>query len=312
MRGAIRLLALLLSLLAATAAQADKRIALTFDDIPRARGAFFTPDERAERLIAALKAAKVRQAAFFLNPAKLETADGQGGEARIAAYVAAGHVIANHSNTHTGLEIQSADEFLTDVDAAELWLKGRPGYRPWLRFPYLFEGGTDKNKRDAVRTGLAARGMRNAYVTADGSDWWLEDEVRKAVAAGQTLDMEQLRRLYIRMHVSGAESADDLARKVLGRSPAHVMLMHETDLAAMFLPDLVAELRRHGWTIITVDAAYRDPLKKAFPDVPMSRGDLISALAVEKGVEWPIWPIWIHPGLAEQIFTSRVVKQAAQ
>ena len=42
------------------------------------------------------------------------------------------------------------------VDAAELWLKGRPGYRPWFRYPFLDEGGRDKAKRDAVREGLKA------------------------------------------------------------------------------------------------------------------------------------------------------------
>jgi peptidoglycan-N-acetylglucosamine deacetylase len=291
------------------AAQADKRIALTFDDIPRHQGSFFTPDERAQRLIAALRSARVKQAAFFLNPGKLSEPQGQGGAARIAAYVAAGHVIANHTHSHKGMELLTAEEFLTDVDAAEVWLKDRPGRRPWMRFPYLHEGGTDLAKRDAVRAGLAARGLRNGYVTADGSDWFLDDLVNKARAEGKELDMEQLRRLYIRMHVSGAEAQDELARAALGRSPAHVMLMHETDLAALFLPDLVAELRRHGWRIISADEAYRDRLKDAHPDVANARGDLISALAVEKKVQWPIWPIWIHPGIAEPIFNQRVIKK---
>ncbi len=294
-----------------TAFASQKRIALTFDDIPRSEGAFFTPDERTARLIAGLRSARVRQAAFFLNPAKLAEAQGAGGEARIAAYVAAGHVIANHTNSHKGLERSTAEEFLADVDAAELWLGGRPGRRGWMRFPYLHEGGTDKTKRDAVRTGLAARGLRNGYVTADGSDWWLEDRVIRAKAEGKELDMEQLRRLYIRMHVSSAETQDALARSALGRSPAHVMLMHETDLAALFLPDLVAELRRHGWRIITADEAYRDPLRNALPDTANARGDLISMIAVEKAVQWPLWPVVIHTGMAEQIFDQRVVRKAA-
>lgn len=303
----LRGLLLVLALLTATAAQADKRIALTFDDVPRHRGAFLTPDERAGRIIAALRKAKVRQAAFFLNPGKLDTPDGQGGEARIAAYVAAGHVIANHTQTHRGMELLTASEFLADVDAAEAWLKDRPGRRPWMRFPYLNEGGRDTAKRDAVRAGLAARGLRNGYVTADGSDWFLDDLVIKATGEGKQLDMDKLRRLYVQMHLSSAEAQDDLARRVLGRSPAHVMLMHETDLAALFLPDLVAELRRHGWRIITADEAYRDALKSAFPDTANARGDLISAIAVERKADWPVWPIWIHPGIAEPIFNQRVV-----
>ncbi len=63
---------------AVTPAAAQKRIALTFDDVPRGRGAFLTPDQRTVKLIAGLKRAGVAQAAFFVNPANLETGDGQG------------------------------------------------------------------------------------------------------------------------------------------------------------------------------------------------------------------------------------------
>ena len=43
------LVAALLLIFAAAPATADKRIALTFDDVPRGRGAFFTPDQRTIR-----------------------------------------------------------------------------------------------------------------------------------------------------------------------------------------------------------------------------------------------------------------------
>lgn len=304
------LAALLALLLLAVPAHAERRIALTFDDIPRDKGAFFSADERTEKLIAGLKKAKVKQAAFFLNPGSLAKSQGEGGEARISAYVAAGHVIANHTNTHPGLSGTSIDDYLADIDAAEAWLKGRAGRRPWFRFPFLDEGGTDKAKRDAIRTGLSARGLRNGYVTADGSDWYLEDLVNKASAAGQELNMEQLKRLYIAMHVSGAEYADDLAKRTIGRSPAHVMLMHETDLAALFLTDMVAELRRHGWTIVTADEAYKDRLKEEFPDVPNARGDLIGSMAWEKDIKPSLWPVWISPSIAGPWFENRVVKKA--
>src|SRR5262245_53501967 len=54
------------------AAGHDKEIALTFDDVPREPGAFMTMAERQKRLIAALKLAHVRRAAFFTNPGHLD------------------------------------------------------------------------------------------------------------------------------------------------------------------------------------------------------------------------------------------------
>lgn len=94
---------LLLALPAAGVAQPQKRIALTFDDVPRGTGAFMSQDERTRRLIAGLRAAGVRQAAFFLNPVRLVGPEGASGRAHVDAYVHAGHVIANHSWSHPHL-----------------------------------------------------------------------------------------------------------------------------------------------------------------------------------------------------------------
>jgi peptidoglycan-N-acetylglucosamine deacetylase len=300
--------AMLALIVIATPVQALKRIALTFDDIPRQQGAFLSPDERAQKLILALKQAKVEQAAFFLNPGSLGTPDGQGGEARISAYVAAGHVIANHSFSHPHLGKTDAEAYLADIDAAAAWLNGRQGNRPWFRFPYLAEGGADKVKRDAIRAGLKACGLRNGYVTADGSDWHLEDLTLQAKKDGKPMDMEALRKLYIQVQMSAVEYHDTLAKKTLGRSPAHVMLLHETDLAALFIADFVDELRRNGWTIITADEAFADPIAEAMPDVPFAYGTLTGSMAWEKDIKPPLWPMWIGNATATFLFEQRVLK----
>jgi peptidoglycan-N-acetylglucosamine deacetylase len=303
------LLICLTALFLSGAALAQKRIALTFDDVPRQRGAFFTPDERTQRLIAALKLAKVKQAAFFLNPGRLTTPDGQGGEARIAAYVAAGHVIANHSFSHPFLSKSTAADYLFDVDKASLWLMGRAGYRPWFRFPFLDEGGRDKAKRDAIRAGLAARGLRNGYVTAEASDWNIEDLTIAARKAGKAMDMKALKAYYVTLHVEASDFADGLAVKTIGRSPAHVMLLHETDIAALFIPDLVKALRKRGWTIVTADEAYRDPISKAMPDTPFANGTLTESMAWEKGLPEPRWYKYNDTDLANALFKEKVLKE---
>src|SRR5256885_5491652 len=190
-------IAALALLLAASPAAADKRIALTFDDVPRGRGAFFTPDQRTIRLIGGLHQAGVKQAAFYVVPSQIGTGDGVGGAERIAAYVAAGHVIADHSFTHPHLTELSAADYMANVDKAEAWLKGREGRRPWFRYPFLDEGGADKAKRDAVRAALKARGLHNGYATVDGSDWNIEGLTADAVRAGKKIDMAALRDLDV-------------------------------------------------------------------------------------------------------------------
>ena len=316
--GRMRILRLLLALIllplaacATTASEpAPKRIALTFDDVPRGPGAFLSQDERARRLIEALRSARVRQAAFFVNPGFLENPERAGGERRIAAYVRAGHVIANHSFSHRHLNHVTADEYLADIDRAEEWLHGRPGRRPWFRFPFLGEGGRDMAKRDAVRAGLAARGLANGYVTVDGSDWHMEQLAIDAVGAGKTIDREALRDLYVETHVEAAEFYDGLARRTIGRSPAHVLLLHETDLAALWIGDLVGALRARGWVIVSADEAFADPLRTVMPNVPVAQGTLIEAIAWEKGIAPPRWYERNNTRLATALFYERVLREA--
>ncbi len=306
-----RLILILLAVLAAVPAAAqEKRIALTFDDVPRVRGALFTPDERTRRLIAQLRRAKVAQAAMFVNPGSLATADGAGGEQRIAAYVAAGHVIGDHSFSHPALGKIGAVAYLADIDRSEAWLRGRAGYRPWFRFPFLDEGGSDRTMRDAVRAGLAARGLANAYVTVDGSDWNIEDQLRQAVQAGKRVDHRALKHLYVETMVQSADFSDALARRVVGRSPAHVLLLHETDVAALYIADLVKALRRDGWTIVTADAAYADPLATApAPDTPVAQGTRIEMIALEQGVPAPRSYERNDTRLANRLFAMRVLHE---
>lgn len=307
------LIALLLALvLLPASALAQKRIAFSFDDAPRQAGAFLTPDRRTKLLIAALRKARVPQAAFFVNPARLASPDGAHGEAHIAAYVAAGHVIANHSFSHPSLSDVSADAYLADIDRADAWLRPRPGFRPWFRFPFLNEGRKDKAKRDAVRAGLAARGLSNGYATVDGLDWLLESLALQARHAGKRIDRRALRDLYVETHVGAADFFDALAVKATGRSPVHVVLMHETDLAALFLPDLVKALRKDGWTIASADEAYADPIaaEARTADVPSTQGTLTEMVAWAKGLPAPRWYDRNDEAVLTRLFDERVLKQA--
>lgn len=286
---------------------AEKRIAITFDDAPRGPGAFLTPQQRTALLIRTLAEAHVSQAAFFVNPARADAEHA----ALIDAYVDAGHVIANHTDHHMHLSGTSAERFLADIDAAEAWLKPRKGYRPWFRYPYLDEGGRNTAKRDAVRAGLAARGLRNGYVTIDGSDWNMEALAIAAKRRGKPIDMAALRKLYVDTHVQSADFNDALARRTLGRSPMHVLLLHETDVSTLFIGDLVRALRADGWEIVPADTAFADPIYGEKPDVALASGTIIEMLAWEKGVKGSRWYARNDIKYATKLFDEQVLHEGA-
>lgn len=282
-----------------------KRIALTFDDVPRGPGAFYAPSERTARLIAALRASGVEQAAFFANPGRIGPSND--GAARLAAYAAAGHVIADHSFSHRDLRSVSAAAFLADVDRAEGWLNGKPGYRPWFRFPGLNQGGRDHAKRRAVLEGLAARGLSIAWVTADGSDWNIEGQTIAARKGGQAIDEGALRDLYVETMVQSADFSDALMRRITGRGTPQVLLLHETDVAARYIGDLVAALRRDGWTIVTVDAAYADPIYRQTGDFDSANGTLPEAIGWQQRVPGPLYYARNDKPVADRLFAERVL-----
>ena len=229
--------------------------------------------------------------------------------ARIDAYVAAGHVIANHSATHPSLTDVSADAYLADIDRAEAWLAPRAGHRAWFRYPFLNEGRRDAAKRDTVREGLAARGLKNGYVTVDGYDWDLEGRAVAARRAGQAIDRKALRDLYVETHIGAAEYFDALAVRAIGRSPAHVLLLHETDIAALYIGDLVRALRKKGWTIVTADAAYADPVAALSSRylTPSAQGTLTEMLAWQAGLPSPRWYERNDEDVLARLFDTRVL-----
>lgn len=270
----------------APATSDTKRIALTYDDAPLGDGPRFTGAERTAALIEQWDQAGTGPVAIFVTTQGM---DAPGGAERIAAYAAAGHLIANHSDTHQWGSRSETAAYIADLDAAEAKLAGLDNRRPWYRFPFLDEGGqgaenSDGTKRDAYRAALAERGLISGYVTVDTYDWHLDRVWSRAVRNGRETDMDALSQLYADMVVDAANHYDGLALQVLGRRPAQVLLLHENDLAASFTVPMVEALRADGWTIIHPDEAFADPIAEQLPETLFSGMGRVAALAADAGL----------------------------
>lgn len=267
------------------AAADGKRIALTYDDGPRGDGRVFSGLERTPALIDQFEIAETGPVAMFVTTRGLNTQDGRD---RIAAYADAGHRIANHSHSHSWSSRTALDTYIADIDQAEAALAPFANRRAWFRFPYLDEGGYGdedgaRPKRDALRTALERRDIMSGYVTVDTYDWHLDRLWQDALRDGKTVNDAALSRVYTDMVVDAAEHYDRMALDVLGRRPAHVLLLHENDLAAAFTVDMVNALRAKGWTIIDPDEAFADPIAPQLPKTLFSGMGRIAALARDAG-----------------------------
>jgi peptidoglycan/xylan/chitin deacetylase (PgdA/CDA1 family) len=272
-----RLFTLLLALaIGSTQAQ---EIAITLDDAPTRDASLFTGAERGVKIIAALKKQNVTQVAFFVTTSNISPE----GKSRLQNYVKAGHLLGNHSHSHRWIHQMGVQSYCSDIAKADSILKTFAGYKNWFRFPFLDEGRT-KTGRDSIRQFLKTLQLSNGYVTIDDYDWYLNQLLRQAIKEKKRIDYEALKATYIEHVWNSIQYYDRVAQNILGRSPKHVLLLHENDLSALFIADLIDHIRTKGWKIISPEEAYTDPISNEVPDVLFNGQGRVAAIARSKNV----------------------------
>jgi peptidoglycan-N-acetylglucosamine deacetylase len=255
-----------------------QQIAITFDDAPMGDGPLFTGAERTTKILTALQKNHVKQAAFFVITSQIDSP----GLARLKKYSDAGHLLANHSHSHNWIRIMGTKNYIYDIRRSDSILSTTVPYKRWYRYPFLDEGRT-LSSRDSIRSALASLKLFNAYVTIDNYDWYLNGALRQAVARNADIDYAGLKELYIDHIWKAIQFYDSIGRSVLNRSPKHVLLLHENDLSALFVGDLITFLRKKGWKIISPEDAYSDPIASEIPDVLFNGQGRVAAIAYSKG-----------------------------
>lgn len=232
-------------------------IALTFDDAPLSGSAWISGMQKTDMIIKHLKDADVSDAYFFVTTGNI----GSDGQKRLKQYTDAGFHLASHSHSHQSLNKVDAVDYLSDFYKSHLLLKEYENVVRLYRFPFLHHGNS-LAKRQAVHSAFSELGYQVGYVTVDNYDWYINSKARSAYKNGRSLDIDQLRKLYLDTLWDAIEFYDDIAKRSLGRSPKHVLLLHENELAALFLGDLISMLQGKGWKIISPADAYTDPIAK--------------------------------------------------
>jgi peptidoglycan/xylan/chitin deacetylase (PgdA/CDA1 family) len=283
MLGQASLFSALLSLALCAHAQS---VALTFDDGLNPHG---QPEAAAwnQSILTALAEAEVT-AMLLLACKNAESAEGM---QLVAAWEQAGHSIANHTYSHRNLAnpALSAEAFIADVEKCGKVLDSLPGSTARLRFPYLKEGETAE-KRDAVRRWMTRNGYRPAPVSIDASDWYYSSRFLEWRKANPDGDVDAYRQAYLAHLWNRASYYDDLSKRVLGRSVKHVLLLHTNAINAAFLPDVIAMFRSRGWSIISPEEAFADPVYAMQPNMLPAGEGILWALAKQAGIEGLRYP----------------------
>lgn len=269
---------LLLPILSISMAQ---EIAITIDDAPIRDTPLFTSAQRTELLINAMLEANVPDALIFVNTKKVN----ENNKAQLQAYTAAGFHIANHSHSHFSANDTDVYAYMDDIDLAHnlLYDFGFDNVLPYYRYPFLHQG-SDRATRDTIWGFLLDLNYDIAYVTVDNYEWYMDSLLQTALVNGKEIDYDILGDIFVAEIWKNIVFYDDIAKETLGRSPKHVLLLHETDITTLFMADLVAHIRAQGWEIISPQEAYTDPIATIIPDVLFNQQGRVAAIA--HGLGW--------------------------
>jgi peptidoglycan-N-acetylglucosamine deacetylase len=176
------------------------------------------------------------------------------------AWGLAGHLVGNHTATHPdfGAIRTSLPSFEAELLACEAAIHTLPGFTKLFRFPYLKEGNT-REKRDGFRVFLKSSGYRQGRVSIDTSDWYYNQRLRERLMRDPTADRTAYRDAYLKHLYDRAVYYDDLSQRVLGRSVKHVMLMHHNLINALFLADVIPDVRARGMAASSTRRCVRRP-----------------------------------------------------
>ena len=272
----------------AHAAEPDRRIAITIDDLPWQRmdktPAADLPLRHAQ-LMAQLKQAGV-PVVGFVNEGKLEIDWQPARVAMLRDWREAGYELGNHTRGHLDRHAVGLPAFQQDILDGERTLRpllAERGQVPrWFRHPYLRAGRTPE-ERAALSAFLDQHGYRIAPVTVDNGEWvW-------AFAYANVLDgqpdtperaatLERLRRGYVPYMLNKVDYYERQSQALLGYALPQVWLLHANELNAVAYADLVAGVQRRGYRVVTLDEAMRDPA--------YARG--------EDGYNGRYGPSWLH------------------
>jgi len=318
MRPSLRIIGAFLGLLfagLACAATPDRRMAVTFDDLPWASLDPTTPlpatgsvppgiGAAHARLLAKLVAAKV-PATGFVNASRL-LVHGQQQADRVAllqAWLDAGLVLGNHTASHVDLHAVGLAAYEQDILAGDAPLRALlapRGQAPqWFRHPWLRTGRTLAEKA-ALGQFLADHGYRVAPVTITSSDWIWAAAYRKALERADAATQRKLREAYVPYLLRTVAYFEGRSQALLGHELPQVLLLHANELNAETFDALVEGLRTRGYRFVTLDEALRDPAYQR-PDAytgPLGTSWL-HRWAMAEGRSWTFWngqptsPKWV-------------------
>lgn len=243
---------------------AQKQISITIDDPTTKETPKLNWLERDSIILKTLDLHKIKAALFVCGM----RVDNSNGKVLLNNWDSKNHLICNHSYSHLYYNSKSitSEIYIADFKKGDSIIRNYKNYNQLFRFPFLKEGNSVE-KRDSIRAVMKNEGYKNGYVTIDASDWFIDAQLTSALHKDINTDLTPYKEYYIKHILDRANYYDSLAHLVFKRDIKHTLLIHHSLLNALFLNDLLNELKANGWELIDAKDAFTDEVFQLQPSI---------------------------------------------
>jgi len=239
----------------------DRVIAITFDDLPLQQPVrdYSTVGDINRSILTTLTANQV-PAIGFVNEQLFNVADGVD-HSIIKMWLDAGMDLGNHTFSHADLHKVPLTEFFEEIVLGERLtrksMKDRELSLRYFRHPHLHTGTTAEMRR-AVEAFLLSHGYTVAPITVFSNDWMFTQVYDKATFENNTDVMRYVGSMLVPYMEECLRYAEEDSVTLFGREVPQIHLLHLSTLAAHYLDDLLAMMRRRGYEFVNLSRALAD------------------------------------------------------
>ncbi|MVM39827.1 polysaccharide deacetylase family protein [Spirosoma sp. HMF3257] len=261
----MRLFICLLVFLASTA-QAQKKMAITIDDLPTVSKAYTSPAGRlqlTQKLLSHCTTFQVPAIGFVIGNFLLTNERPDSNQiGLLTLWLKAGLDLGNHTLAHKDYNLISFNQSKADIIGGESIVKNlvQQQAKPfrYFRHPYLRKGDTQA-KKDSLEQFLQRLGYQEAPVTIDNSDWQFSRAYDHALLVGDTALATQIGRQYVGYMLDCVAYYEAQSDSLFNRQISQTLLIHANTINSDWLGKLLAELKQRGYAFVSLDAALTDP-----------------------------------------------------
>ncbi len=265
---------LLLILFSGNFAFAQKKIAITFDDLPSPHMELTDCIYTTDNLLKILRDNNIKLTGFA-NAGKIDIeGEREIRTAQLKKWVDNGHDLGNHTYAHSDIGRVGLQTYMEDVIKGEplvIKLMEYAGKKmKYYRHPYLYTGKTVEQK-DSLDKFLKERGYIVAPVTLDNSDWLFAADYYYAIRRDEKQLADSIAAAYVEYMNMMADFFENLSQEFLGRQVNQILLVHANMLNADHFDKIIMLFKNRGYEFVSLDEAMTDSAY-SMPDAQMKWG----------------------------------------